>query len=82
MCCFDFNGELFLGDLKTQSLNEIYSSKEFLRIKKAHEGFNKEGLLCDSCDQLIETKDIMLYNSRFAINKRIHQLSTTFREIE
>lgn len=79
MCCFDFNGELLLGDLKTQSLQEIFNSKEYKRIKNFHENNIKdEDLLCNECDQLIGLKNIILYNSKYMEEERVKLVSTTY----
>ena len=40
LCCEDIAGECMLGNLKTQSIQEIWNSKKLLSIKKLHE--NKE----------------------------------------
>ena len=40
MCCFDYNGELELGDLKTTSLDDIYKSSSYMNLKEAHSSGN------------------------------------------
>jgi radical SAM protein with 4Fe4S-binding SPASM domain len=50
LCCFDSDGEVILGDLKTQSLKEIYAGGEALRYRQAHAGNNRSTLkLCKDC---------------------------------
>jgi hypothetical protein len=50
LCCFDSDGEVVLGDLKTQSLKEIYAGGEALRYREAHAGNNRSTLkLCKDC---------------------------------
>ena len=36
MCCFDYNGKLTLGDLKSQSLTEIFETPLYKKILMAH----------------------------------------------
>lgn len=84
MCCFDFNGKLLLGDLKRQTLNEIFNSDIFKKILECHISGNFEGsgLICENCDQRNADKsEIMLFNSKFNINERVHKVSTTYADI-
>jgi wyosine [tRNA(Phe)-imidazoG37] synthetase (radical SAM superfamily) len=84
MCCFDFNGKLTLGDLKTQSLKEIFSSSIYKKIADCHTtgNFKNSNLICEKCDQRNKDKsDVMIYNSKFDIKERIRQISTTYSKI-
>lgn len=84
MCCFDFDGKLTIGDLKKQSLGEIFSTKLFKKIVKCHNSgdFSKSGLICENCDQRNEDKsDVMIYDSKFEINERVKMISTTYSKM-
>lgn len=84
MCCFDFNGALTIGDLKTQSLSEIFSTPIYMKIKNCHQNgnFRRSGLICDKCDQRNADKsEIMLYDSKFNIKERVKMISTTYAKI-
>jgi hypothetical protein len=84
MCCFDFDGKLTLGDLKTQSLREIFSSSLFKKIVKYHNSgnFAGSGLICEICDQRNTDKsDVMIYNSKFDIEERVKMISTTYKRL-
>ncbi len=84
MCCFDFDGKLLLGDLKTQTLKEIFESSMFKKILKHHEtgDFKESGLICENCDQRnLDKTDVMIYNSKFDIRERVKKVSTTYQEI-
>jgi radical SAM protein with 4Fe4S-binding SPASM domain len=82
VCCFDYNGETVIGDLKTQSLEEIFSSEKFNKIVTAHTTGEYDDMICATCDQRNENKDgIMIYNSRYDIDKRIRQTSTNYEEL-
>jgi hypothetical protein len=84
MCCFDYDGQLYLGDLKTQSLKEIFDSEEYLKILSAHGSgiFEDSGLICEHCDQRNADKsDIMIYNSKLDMQARVNQLSTTYKDV-
>lgn len=84
MCCFDYDGKLTLGDLKTQSLKEIFSSHIFKRLKACHQSgsYNKAGFICEFCDQRnVDKADVMIYNSKFNVSERVHMISTTYKKV-
>lgn len=81
MCCFDFNGDLTLGDLKAQSLGEIFEGDFFLKIYDCHLNgdFEDCGLICRDCDQRNEDKsDVLIYNSKFDKGERVEMTSSTY----
>jgi hypothetical protein len=83
MCCFDFDGKLLLGDLKTQTLKEIFESSMFKKILKHHTtgDFKESGLICENCDQRnLNKSDVMVYNSKFDISERVKKVSTTYSD--
>ena len=84
MCCFDFNGELLLGDLKTQSVDEIFNSKEYLDLKQAHADgtLDCSKYICKDCDQRKEQKGVIIYNSRFSESDRLFRTSTTLTKVD
>lgn len=84
MCCFDFNGDLALGDLKRQRLADIFSSEPFLQLRSCHQSGDYSGtsLICAGCDQRNADKaDVMVYNSQFDIDSRVEMTSTTYRTL-
>jgi hypothetical protein len=84
MCCFDFNGDLTLGDLKTQSLAEIFEGDLFRKIFECHQTgkYEGSGLICKDCDQLNEDKsDVMIYNSGFEKSERVEMISSTYTSL-
>ncbi len=84
MCCFDFDGKLLLGDLKTQTLQEIFESSMFKKILKHHTSgdYKESGLICENCDQRnLDKSEVMIYNSKFDIKERIKKISTTYADI-
>ncbi len=84
MCCFDYNGKLLLGDLKTQTLNEIFNSTIYKKLTACHKtgDFKGSGLICENCDQRnVNKKDVMVYSSKFDIAERVNKVSTTYQNI-
>lgn len=50
LCCFDGDGREILGDLKTQSIREVYNGPRALEIRTAHnEGRRNEIAICAGC---------------------------------
>ena len=84
MCCFDYDGKLTFGDLKTQGLQEIFETPFFRKIYHCHQtgDYTGCGLICENCDQRNKDKsDVMVYNSKFDIQQRVKQISTTYKVI-
>ncbi len=84
MCCFDFDGKLLLGDLRTQTLKEIFESPMFKKLAECHTtgNYKESGLICENCDQRNKDKsDVMIYNSKYSLNERVWKVSTTYEEI-
>ena len=51
-CCFDYNADIVFGDLRTQSIKEIYESEEYRRFLNAHRYGGIDAYpLCKNCDQ-------------------------------
>ena len=82
MCCFDYNGELEIGDLKTQTLDEIYSSKMYNKIVSFHKGNKMDYLICNECDQLRDVGSIVYYNNKYKEEDRVGKLSTSYKKIK
>jgi sulfatase maturation enzyme AslB (radical SAM superfamily) len=82
VCCFDYNGEMLIGDLCSESFTEIFNGNSMNSIQKLHADGNADQLpLCKICDQRnsYESKaKNAIYNSRFSIAERIHTTSTEY----
>jgi len=85
MCCFDYDGKLVIGDLKTQSLKEIFSNKAFKKIAECHTtgNFENSKLICENCDQRnIDKIEALIFSSRFKNKEdRIMKSSTAYKPI-
>ena len=85
VCCFDYNGELLIGDLKNQGFHEIFYNDEMKRIQEYHRTGKADSLnQCRVCDQRncsdCKSKQ-MLYNSKFNIHERINLTSTEYENL-
>lgn len=63
VCCFDYNAEMVVGDVTKQSLEKILKGRRFNNIRAAHNSHNKQGLICEKCDQLYINDNPLLYSS-------------------
>lgn len=75
-CCFDFNKELLIGDMKTQTIKQILNSKALKKIQQAHKIKNFKGLLCEKCDQINYDPNVLLYatNKKRRVGRRTPNL--------
>lgn len=86
VCCFDYNGELQIGDLKKQSFGEIFKSQAMEVIQQKHRNGNADEIeLCRNCDQRnpVETKSMnMLYSSEGSEQTRVEKTSTNYESLD
>ena len=63
VCCFDYNKELVVGDIKIQTISEILNSKEMKLIQSKHKENNFKNLICENCDQLNKDENVLIYKT-------------------
>ena len=63
MCCLDINKKLVIGNMDTDTIPEIFNSRAYRRIKKAHKDSKFRGLLCERCCQTNYNPEVMVYAS-------------------
>jgi|TARA_Y100000389_G_scaffold205146_1_gene264132 radical SAM protein with 4Fe4S-binding SPASM domain len=63
VCCFDYNKEMIVGDIKTQKISEILNSEEMKSIQLKHEENNFKDLICEKCDQLNKDDTVLVYKT-------------------
>jgi radical SAM protein with 4Fe4S-binding SPASM domain len=82
MCCFDFNGDLEIGDLKTQTIEEIFTSDAYMEIYNHHKNgtVTESNLLCKNCDQLKDSGSVLVYSTKG--DDRVGKLSTTYKSLD
>jgi pyruvate-formate lyase-activating enzyme len=79
MCCFDYNGILYLGDFKTQTLSDIFSSNLYLDLKNSHmTNLEDTKYICKDCDQRKNQETVVVYNSLYDAKDRIFRTSTNY----
>lgn len=79
MCCFDVNGQLLLGDFKNNLLKEIFSSKEYIDLREAHNNdtLDESNYICKKCDQRMNKSNALVYTNKY-IDDRMNKISTGF----
>ena len=64
-CCLDYDGEISLGNVNSNTIQEVFNSKEYEDFREAHRSGNFEKYsFCDNCDQLQEEEtEILVYSN-------------------
>jgi radical SAM protein with 4Fe4S-binding SPASM domain len=87
-CFVDWSRDLIIGDLKVQSLSEVWNSPEMNAHRFAHlTGRRKEHSTCGSCgqishcgpDSIEESKDLIL--QKFSASAAFHDLDETLERV-
>ncbi|MFH1452231.1 MAG: radical SAM protein [archaeon] len=74
-CCFDYDAKLVLGDLKTQSLNEIWNSKKMQEFREMQiKNSFPEGHLCRNCREREGFPPSKFYPLNLIISKKLNFL--------
>ena len=85
MCCFDFNGKLTLGDLKTNTLEEIFTAPLFTKLLQCHKSgdFDGSNFICKDCDQRnCDKTEVLVYSSKTDEKEsRVNMFSDTYGSI-
>jgi hypothetical protein len=82
VCCFDYNGQMVIGDTHENTIEEILNGAPMGRIRLAHECGDLKGLICEVCDQLnILDEPPLLYSSRNP-EREINRTSVTNHKLE
>lgn len=64
-CCYDYAGQVILGDIREQSIPEVLRGERYEALRKAHEMEDYSNQpYCAQCDQLMEHPDALVYTNR------------------
>jgi radical SAM protein with 4Fe4S-binding SPASM domain len=80
VCCFDINKKLVIGDMKTQTIEEVLHSESYEEIRKSHRDKNFKGSLCYNCDQTNSDPSVLLYASNK--QRSVGKLTTNLKDIK
>lgn len=62
-CCWDINKRLLIGDMNTQTIEEVFNSDAYKKIQEAHLKNDFTGLICENCDQTNPDSNNLIYSS-------------------
>ncbi len=73
ICCFDFNKELEVGNIKHQTIKEILTGEKLKKLRDLHRDKQYSNLICKSCDQRFLDQDVLVYSTNK--NRKVRELS-------
>jgi len=64
ICCFDLGNPYYVGDLKKQTLEEVYFGEDYNLVRDVHTYEKWEKIpICDGCDQLYDFPDALVWTN-------------------
>jgi hypothetical protein len=82
VCCFDFNGEMTIGNTHMKSIEDILKGKSMAIFQERHKHGILDGLPCEYCDQLNEYEESPLLFSTKDETRGINKTSTNKFELK
>lgn len=78
-CCWDINKRLLIGDINTQTIEEVFNSDAYKRIQDAHSKRDFRGLICENCDQTNPDESNLIYSSNK--DRKVGMLTPNMEEL-
>jgi radical SAM protein with 4Fe4S-binding SPASM domain len=78
-CCFDIHKGIPLGDMNTQTIEEVYRGEPYRRLREAHREGNFQDYICKGCDQTNHNPGVLLYHSN--PNRMVGQLISNEQKV-
>ena len=67
LCCWDFNRQLVVGDLKRETISDVLQGERLKAIQKIHaaggDAILNSDTICKDCDQIYEREHALVYHS-------------------
>jgi len=60
-CCWDIHKRIPLGNMNTQTIEEVYKGEPYNKLRKAHRECDFSNYMCRECDQTNYTPEVLLY---------------------
>lgn len=79
VCCFDINKELVVGDIRNQTIEQIYKSEAYNKIREAHKNNDFAGLICKGCDQTNHDKSVLVYKTNR--NRQVGEITSNYKKV-
>ena len=71
-CCLDIHKELVVGDMKSQTIQEVLDGWPYRSVRDSHIEGRFENSICRDCDQTNYDPDVLLYASNS--NRKVGQI--------
>ncbi len=70
VCCFDYNHQLIIGDLKRSTLKEILLGEALQKIQRVHKEkpIEQSDYICKNCEQIYPREHALLYSNNSSRN--------------
>ena len=78
-CCWDIHERIPLGDMNTQTIEEIYKGEPYRKLREAHHARDFSDYICKDCDQTNFREDVLIYSSNS--DRKVGQLTSNERMI-
>ena len=78
-CCWDIHERIPLGDMNTQTIEEIYKGEPYRKLREAHHSRDFSNYICKDCDQTNFREDMLIYSSN--ADRKVGQLTSNERMI-
>ena len=78
-CCWDVHERIPLGDMKTQTIEEVYKGEAYNKLREAHSKNDFSNYICKDCCQTNFREDVMIYSSNK--EQKVGQLTSNRRMI-
>ena len=78
-CCWDIHGDIQLGDLTTQTIEEVYRGEPYQKLRRNHKDRNFDDYICKNCDQTNFDPTVLVHKSRE--DRKVGQLTANMRDL-
>lgn len=78
-CCWDIHKEIPVGNMNTQTIEEVYRGEPYRKLRAAHRAGKFDDYACRNCDQTNFNPDVLLYKSNPA--REVGQITSNRRDI-
>ena len=78
-CCWDLHKEIPLGNLRTQTMEEIYCGEPYEKLRYAHRKKDFSNYICRKCDQTNFNPTVLIFASND--KRRVGQITSNMADI-
>jgi hypothetical protein len=78
-CCFDPHKGIRLGDMKGQTIEEVYRGDAYRKLRQAHRECDFDSYICKNCDQTNHDPGVLLYANN--PDRKVGQLVSNVKDV-